>query len=870
MIKKYFNISGKKVPFIYGGMPSRTLDTNLPLTRDAIPADRDTNKITSTDYFYGVIAYGEGPIYKINPNGPQDVEFNDSSLDDLINLDGDGQFSNSKVATFYSLGNANAVGVPREFNSYFSRVVSPQSLSSAIVLRYGNISGIPKVEITQRTSSFDWDGLEFSFTIGSLFTINESDGSYLARTTSIKITLKDSLGNDLVFDGNPKTQSYSAVIQTPTKVVVKFLIPADKKDENGYQFTIEKTSEDTDSTRVSEQIAFNGWDEVAFDDLWYTRTALMGIVLRSYAEYSGSVPTITSLVKGLLVKVPSNYVQPVLATGEIDWRFLEVAETGELGYTQRGYYLENYYNNTTPLKEANPVLYKGVWDGTFVKKWTQNPAWIVYDLLTNREYGLGIPEEHVDKFKFYKVAQYCDAVDPATGRFTGIDGYADGTFRHKPYGYTRQKIINVTDQASVIKILNRENQIGLPAGTKIKERRFICNISINAQKQVIDVINQVTSIFRGILIYSSGKISLNVDLPDELPVAVFNETNILKDSLQISGIKESDIVTGVEVSYMDPTNHYKREVVRVDDPRTLEELSFIENVKQVDLVGCDRRSQAMRFAQYLLSASKFSRRRASFKTSTEALNLSVGDVISLSQRMIGVSWGYGGRVSANSTIGSCNVLLEHFTSPSIPATTFTANTYPVGLRIINRQSDKVGLYLVNTAYTISSGNAVSGIDLIELGVNNRFNVQTRVFESITTIPESDRPLKGDIWTLGEVNPISYATSTTDKLFKIVSIERDSDEQVQITASEYIANVYVSSDSLQNYTPVRFPKPISPLITPPTPSISAISEPVVGSDGKVMYNIRLNPSTDISNYPYGLKLDVMLAAPEDAVEVQEIS
>lgn len=867
---KYFYINNKLVPYISGGMPSRSLDTNLPLTRDVISPDRDTNKITSTDYYYGVIAYGEGPIYKINPNGPQDVEFNDSSLDDLINLDGDGSFNPARVSTFFSLGNANTTGVPREFNHYFSRLVNPQALSSAIVLRFGNLTGVPKVEVTQKTSSFDWDGLEFSFTISNLFNVNADDGSFLPRTLSIKITLKDSLGNTLTFDGNPKEQTYTGIIQTPTKVVVKFLIPPEIKNESGYTFTVEKLSADIEDNTGSEQVSFNGWDEIAFDDLWYTRTAFMGIVLRSYAEYSGSVPTITSLIKGLLVKVPSNYNQPVLPSGEIDWRQLEVAESGINGYTQRGYYLENYYGNVTPLKDPNPTIYIGTWDGTFVKKWTQNPAWIVYDLLANKEYGLGIPEEYIDKFKFYKVAQYCDAVDPTTGKFRGIDGYADGTFRHKPLGYTRQRIINVTDTAAIQKVLNRENQLGLAAGTNIKERRFVCNISINAQKQVIDVINQVTAIFRGILIYSGGKISLNVDLPDELPVAIFNETNILKDSLQISGIKESDIITGVEVSYMDPTNHYKREVVRIDDPRTLEELSYIENIKQVDLVGCDRRSQAMRFAQYLLSSGRISRRRVSFKTSTEALNLSVGDVISVSQRMTGVAWGYGGRVAANSALGSCNVILEHFTSPAIPATVFSSNTYPIALRIINRQADRVGLYLVNTRASYSTGNAISGIDLIELGVNNFFNAQSKAFEAMTTMPTLNRPIKGDVWTLGEVDPASYGTSTSDKLFKIVAIERDSEEQVQITASEYNSNVYISADSLVNYTPVRFPKAISPLITPPTPAITATSEPVVGEDGKVSYNIRLNSSTDMSSYPYGVQLDVLLSAPESAEEVEGIS
>lgn len=883
-MKKYFLIDNKLVPYISGGMPSRTLDTKLPLTRDTIPPDRDTNIITSTDYFYGVLAFGEGPIYRVNPNGPQDVEFNDSPLDDLINLDTDGSFNDTKVAAFYSVGNANSKGVPREFKSYFGRVVSPQSMSGSIVLRAGNIDGIPKVAITQNTSQAPWDGLEFSFTIAGLHVVDD-EGVSQPKSTSVKITLYDSLGGTLnPIEGrfeNPVTITQQGIIKNAVKFTKKILIPPEYIDENGYRFTIEKVSNDTNSNKEVDQIAFTGWDEISLSDIWYTRTAYMGIVLRAYAEYSGSVPTITSLIKGLLVKVPSNYNQPIIlrssSTGtvpEIDWRELEVPEgpdsSGNNSYTARGYRLEKTGN--TVLFDANPIIYVGTWDGTFVKKWTQNPAWIIYDLLTNKTYGLGIPEEYVDKFKFYKVAQYCDAVDSSTGKFMGITGYADGTFRYKPRGYVQGIIDTLTAEAKLALVV-RQNQIGLPAGTKVVERRFICNISINSQKQAMDIINQITGLFRGVLIYSGGKISLNVDLPDELPVAIFNESNILKDTLRISGIKESSILTGVEVSYMDPANHYKKEVVRIDDPKTLEELSFIENMKQLDLVGCDRRSQAMRFGQYLLSSSKFVRRFASFKTTSEAMSLSVGDVISVSQQLSSVSWGYGGRVAVNTnTTGSFlnNVLVEHFTAPGIPSTVFTANTYPLALRIINRQSDKVNLYLANVAYRFSTGNAVSGTDLIDFTICNRLDPATKTFTAVTRFDANAAPVKGDIWSLGEVDPTQYGTSTSDKLFKIISLERDSDEVVSISASEYVSNVYSSADTIINYVPSRFPKPISPLTAPPAPVLNIIGEPIKQVDGKISYNLRLNTSTDNSSYPRGLQLDLAMSNPDEVIDLEGLN
>ena len=100
---------------------------------------------------------------------------------------------------------------------------------------------------------------------------------------------------------------------------------------------------------------------------------------------------------------------------------------------------------STVKTDSNPQIYVGSWDGTFVYSWTQNPVWIIYDLLTNNTYGLGVPEEHIDKYKFFQVAQFCDACDSVTGKFTGVDGLADGSFRHKP----RQQFTSI-----------RENQIG--------------------------------------------------------------------------------------------------------------------------------------------------------------------------------------------------------------------------------------------------------------------------------------------------------------------------------------------------------------------------------------------------------------------------
>ena len=211
----------------------------------------------------------------------------------------------------------------------------------------------------------------------------------------------------------------------------------------------------------------------------------------------------------------------------------------------------------------------------------------------------------------------------------------------------------------------------------------------------MDTLNGICATFRGTLVYSLGKLTLAVDMPDEYPVMVFNETNIKQGSLTISGTKESDVISGVDVSYVDPSNHYKREVVRVDtaDANDGQERNVIKNIQSLDLPGVTRRSQALRFAQYQIAASKYLRRNVTFTTSTDALTLAPGDVISVAQQLSGIAYGFSGKISANSdTSGSganTNVFIEHFSSPSLGTTNFTANSGPLALRVIKLKDDRL-------------------------------------------------------------------------------------------------------------------------------------------------------------------------------------
>ena len=849
-------------------------------------AVEDPNDKFSTDILFTTIGFGEGPVYRVNANGPQDIEIQDGNIDDLINLDGDGR---ENTVLFKTLTNTGTVTQPA-LRVFGEEIATPQNFTSPVALKKGNVAGIPesKVEL-QDTSAQAWDALRFAFELRGL--INQDDrGNIRGHTASLSIQVFNRTGTQSILpDGEPRIETISGKTNTLFRFDVTILIPEEFRSDDGYKFTIKKTSDDSDSSKIRDEISVKGWTEVEFKRQAYPRTAHIGYAIKAHSEHVGGIPNFTSMVKGLLVKVPSNYNQPVLESGEIDWRELEVIDgsgSTDNAYQKEGYSLQ-FSGPDTKLTADKPQLYVGTWDGTFVFNWTQNPVWIVYDILTNTTYGLGIPEDVIDKFKFYQVAQYCDACNVETGRFEGIIALSDGTFRHKPRG----KFATI-----------RENQFGLTIDTQIVERRFTCDITIADQGQVMDILNQITSIFRGALVYNMGKLTLAVDMPDELPVAMFNETNIKDGSFQISGIKESDIVTAVDVSYIEPTNHYKRETVRIDtvDRNDGRDKSALENLSTLDLIGVTRRSQALRYAQYHIAASRYLRRRVEFTTSIEAINISPGDVISVAQKMNGLGFGFGGRIRANSLVESsavnkAQVFFEYFTEPTIPTTFFTQNTNPLAMRIYKTNSDRVDLYLIannefelittqiskqatsNSSIT-SNANVNFGIDAANVKVTHMFNVVTKIFDALSAFPSNAAPAKGDIWMVGEMtNPGVPASSAADvytnkagKLFKVTGTNRTDEHEVEIEAIEYVSNVFVDSDEFIDYTPTAYTDILSPFTPPPAPDFQLRPSPRRTSDGSVVIDVLVDTFTDRTDYPLNISTDYFAAFPDVTQKVTNLT
>lgn len=767
--------------------------------------EKDLTKL-NTDIQFSHVAIGEGPIYRINPNGVQDIKIDGKFIDDLITSDNE---PDPYVFQYKSTTGSVKQQVLTPFND---EIVNNIRFASPVVLKSGQINGVvtgvPEANVlffptSATVEDVPIDTLVFRFDIEELYR-KSGDNNSTTGPENQRLDLRV-----IVHDRNETSNldnyialvqhSFSETITFNTKLEIPVSIPTENQSPNGYRVSVLKGSDDTLDSEISSEVSFLGFNEVSHQPFSYPRTASIGYALKATGLRSGTVLNYTSLIKGLIVKVPSNYSQPILANGEVDWREVEVDDI-----TSTGYELQS--NPGTVQFGANPEIYKGIWDGTFKYDWTQNPAWIVYDLLTNTSYGYGISERFIDKYNFYKAAQIFDAVDPETGQFIGIETYADGSIRHKPRGQF----------TSIL-----ENQIGLSSSSVIKERRVICDISVTDSIEIHDLINKILASAKGYLNISNDKVGIVLDVPFSLPEQMFNEVNLTK--VNYSGNRLDDYVTSVEVSFYDGANNYDRDIIKIydSDSETLEERTV-----SLDLMGCTRRSEAIRFAQYILASRKYVKRRVEFSTFVSTTDLSPGTIVALSTQTVGTVYGYNGLIQEDSVTNHLRLKLQHISYPPIGNAVFEANSLPLALRHYSHNTGKSELYILsNSAGDVSyatTGNVqgqLSGYDYVEVIATQKWDPSVNTFVGITGFDAYNVPKEKDLWALGEIDPSNYYSTNAAKLFRVDSISMPANGETNISATEYVPEVYIDSESLINFEPTPIKTISNPIIRPAPPIFS---------------------------------------------------
>ena len=316
-----------------------------------------------------------------------------------------------------------------------------------------------------------------------------------------------------------------------------------------FTIKVERLTADSNSQRLQNNTVWSSYTEVIDTEFTYPNTALIGVKFDS--EYFGNIPNRTYDLFGIKVKIPSNY---------------------------------------------NPKTrqYSGIWDGTFKVDWTDNPAWILFDIVTNKRYGLGnrLGEFGADKWTLYQVAQYCDQLVP--------DGFGG------------------------------------------KEPRFTCNAWLTEQRSAYDVINDICSIFRAMPVWNGQQLTVVMDRPAD-PVWTYTNANVDESGFNYTFSAKKARHNAIQVEYADKDNSYERAIEYVSDDESIRRNGL--NVKKITAFGCTSRGQAHRTGLWLLQTEKLETKTVTFTVGAEGLMHIPGDIIKVADTYY-AGTNIGGRVLA--------------------------------------------------------------------------------------------------------------------------------------------------------------------------------------------------------------------------------
>ena len=343
------------------------------------------------------------------------------------------------------------------------------------------------------------------------------------------------------------------------------------------QIRVERVTADSTDANTVNAFRFNSATEIIMKQNAYPNTA--HTALRFSAEKFPRIPNRRYLIRGLKIKIPSN--------------------------------------STVNATHGN-LTYAGTWDGTFKasKEWCSDPAWILYDLLTNDRYGCNIAEASLDKFSFKTVSEYSGALIDA--------GNGDGS----------------------------------------TEPRFSCNVNITQQTDAFHLINALCSTMRAIAFYSAGTIAISQDAEGQATKYIFNNSNVTDSGFVYNGSSLKTRHTVINVQYLDlVTQELDIETVEAD---AATQAKYGIQTKTIKAFACTSRGQAARLGKWFLFNEQNSGETCAFTTTAAAgVLVRCGDIIEIADSLkAGVR--RGGLLS--SVTSTTVVVLDNSASTDIPTT----------------------------------------------------------------------------------------------------------------------------------------------------------------------------------------------------------
>lgn len=299
---------------------------------------------------------------------------------------------------------------------------------------------------------------------------------------------------------------------------------------SGWTLRVRRITPNSQSSLIQDKMNLKSFAEVMDAKQRYPNTALLFVQFDSRLFGGGSIPKISVNTEGRVIRIPSNY-DPELRT------------------------------------------YTGVWDGSFKWGWTDNPAWVFFDIVTQDRFGLGsrVTTNQVDKWELYEVAQHCDVM---------VDN-GDGSGK--------------------------------------KEPRHTCNMYIQSKADAWEVLRDICSIFNGMTYWNGNQFVAIADKrepTDNIPL--FNRANVIDGEFNYTATDERTIFTSALVSYDEPTDHYSTQVEAVWEKSEILRWGG-DRQTTMAAIGCTSRGEAQRKGKYTLLTNMFNR-TVTFKTGLQGLD----------------------------------------------------------------------------------------------------------------------------------------------------------------------------------------------------------------------------------------------------------
>ncbi|MFC3873326.1 phage tail protein [Neisseria musculi] len=386
----------------------------------------------------------------------------------------------------------------------------------------------------------------------------------------------------------------------------------DKLPAAPFNIRVSRVTPDSTTDKVSNNTYFSSYVEIIDAKLSYPHTAFAALAIDS-DQFGNSVPRRNYLLKGRLVKVPANY-DPETRT----------------------------YSGQT-------------WDGSFKQAWTNNPAWVFYDVLTQPRFSTlarRLKVADVDKWSLYQIAKYCDELVD--------DGFGG------------------------------------------KEPRFVCNAYITNLTQAGEFLLNLASVFTGLPVWNGAQMSVVMDANVD-PVAMYNNSNVKDGLFTYSGAAYKSIHTAVHVQYVDKYDGYRTKTEYVADNEAIARYGL--NIKQITAFGCDSRGQAARFGAWTLQTELRQQNMVSFEIGREGLKHLPYDIVQVMDNQYAGAE-LSGRVAA---VEGTTVTLDREVSDVVGSLFFYSN--PAGLqsaKVLSQPAANQVVLEAVSALEAAAGWALSG------------------------------------------------------------------------------------------------------------------------------------------------------------------